>query len=136
MAMARMEINTYCHLPGRTTGVILRNQWKTRTTRNFAGIPVSRHILGIGRWCIVRVLKPAERVSHGKRWSAIRPGTVPQSEPLADDGGALLAISRPGLREGVIHHVVGFDAERVLDDLGGAVGIVAADGLLDAVKSR
>jgi hypothetical protein len=36
--------------------------WKTRTTRNFAGFPVFRHTLGIGRCCIARVLKPAERV--------------------------------------------------------------------------
>jgi hypothetical protein len=31
--------------------------WKTRTTRNFAGLPAFRHILGIGRWCIAHVLK-------------------------------------------------------------------------------
>jgi hypothetical protein len=33
--------------------------WKTR---NFAGFPAFSHILGIGQWCIVRVLKSAERV--------------------------------------------------------------------------
>src|SRR5215472_7825827 len=38
------------------------NLWKTRTTRNFAGFPAFRHIPGIGRCCIVRVLKPAQRV--------------------------------------------------------------------------
>jgi hypothetical protein len=31
--------------------------WKTR---NFAGFPAFSHILGIGQWCIVRVLKSAE----------------------------------------------------------------------------
>jgi hypothetical protein len=31
--------------------------WKTRTTRNFTGLPAFRHILGIGRWCIAHVLK-------------------------------------------------------------------------------
>jgi hypothetical protein len=34
------------------------NLWKTRTTRNFAGSPAFCHIPGIGRCCIVRVLKP------------------------------------------------------------------------------
>ena len=33
-----------------------------RYAQNFAGFPVFRHIPGIGRCCIVRVLKPAERV--------------------------------------------------------------------------
>jgi len=33
--------------------------WKTR---NFAGFPAFSHILGIGQWCIVRVLKSAEYV--------------------------------------------------------------------------
>jgi len=33
--------------------------WKTW---NVARFPAFRHILGIGRWCIVRVVKPAERV--------------------------------------------------------------------------
>src|SRR5262249_16167758 len=31
--------------------------WKTRRTRNFAGLSAFRHILGIGRWCIAHVLK-------------------------------------------------------------------------------
>jgi hypothetical protein len=30
--------------------------------------------------------------------------------------GALLAIVRPGLREAVVRHLLGFDAERILDD--------------------
>jgi hypothetical protein len=38
--------------------------WKTRTTRNFAGFPAFRHTLGIGRCCIARVLKPAERTAE------------------------------------------------------------------------
>jgi hypothetical protein len=50
-------------------GPFLRNMWKTWKTRNFAGFPGSGHILGVGRWCIVRVLKPAERVSHSGRLS-------------------------------------------------------------------
>jgi len=54
-------------------------------------------------------------------------------QPLADDGGALLAICGPYLWEGVVHHVVAFDAERVLDDLGGAVAVVAGDGLFEQV---
>ena len=37
--------------------------------------------------------------------------------PAADDAGALLADGRPVLREGVVDHLVGFDAEGLLDDL-------------------
>src|SRR6185312_11860696 len=44
-----------------------------------------------------------------------------------------LAIGRPGLWEAVLRHVVGFDAERVLDDLGGAVAVVAADRLFEQI---
>jgi len=54
-------------------------------------------------------------------------------QPIADDAGALLAILGPGLREAVIGHVVRFDAERALDDLGGAVAVAAADFLLEKV---
>jgi hypothetical protein len=43
-------------------------------------------------------------------------------QPLADGAGAQLPIGRPVLREAVVHDVVGFDAERILDDPGGAVG--------------
>jgi len=50
-------------------GPFLWSLWKTWKTRNFAGFPVSRHILGIGRWCIARLLKPAERVSYAGRLS-------------------------------------------------------------------
>jgi hypothetical protein len=47
---------------------------------------------------------------------------------LADDAGALLAIRRPGLGEHV-GDVVGFDAERLLDYLGGAVTVVGVRNL-------
>jgi hypothetical protein len=50
-------------------------------------------------------------------------------QPVADGAGALLAIGWPALREAVIHHVVGFDAEGFLDEFGGAVAVFAADGL-------
>jgi hypothetical protein len=42
-----------------------------------------------------------------------------------------LAVGRPFLRETVVHYVVGFDAERVLDELGCAVAVVAVDGSLE-----
>ena len=42
-------------------------------------------------------------------------------QPTADDASAHLAIGRPILRETMVHNVVGFDAECVLDDLGGAI---------------
>ncbi len=53
---APAKIRCQCCVP------FLRNLWKTRTTRNFAEFPAFRHILGTGRCCFVRVLKPAERV--------------------------------------------------------------------------
>jgi hypothetical protein len=54
-------------------------------------------------------------------------------QPVANDAGALLAISWPGLREGVVHHVVGFDAKGLLDELGSLIAVVAADGLFEQV---
>jgi hypothetical protein len=46
---------------------------------------------------------------------------------------ALLAISWPLLREAVVGHVVALDAERIPDDLGGAVAVIAVDRLPDKV---
>jgi hypothetical protein len=53
----------------------------------------------------------------GSRWS----GQITRFglQPLADDGGALLAILRPCRRKAVIDHVIAVDAERVLDNPGG-----------------
>ena len=56
-------------------------------------------------------------------------------QPVADDAGALLAISRPLLREAVVGHVVILDAERVPDNLGGPVAVIAVDRLLALVAS-
>jgi len=50
-------------------------------------------------------------------------------EPLADVPGAPLTVRRPLCRKAVAHDVVGFDAERVADDLGGLFGVVAVDRL-------
>jgi hypothetical protein len=52
-------------------------------------------------------------------------------QPVTDDGGALFAICRPSFREGVVHYIIAFDTECALDDLGGAVTVVAADGLIE-----
>jgi hypothetical protein len=52
-------------------------------------------------------------------------------QPLTDDAGASLAISRPVLREAVPSDIVGFDAEGLLYDLGGAIAVVGADGLFE-----
>ena len=57
-------------------------------------------------------------------------------QPTADDASAHLAIGRPILRETMVHNVVGFDAECVLDDLGGAIAVVAVDGLLERRPRR
>jgi hypothetical protein len=54
-------------------------------------------------------------------------------QPSADDGSALLVVGRPGLREAVVDNVVALDAERVLNDLGGAVGVVAVNRLFDQI---
>ena len=55
-------------------------------------------------------------------------------QPTADDASAHLAIGRPVLREGVVQDVVGFDAERVLDDLRGLVTVIAVDSSLKKVR--
>jgi hypothetical protein len=47
------------------------------------------------------------------------------SQPLADDARTPLAISRPSRREAIVDDVVALDAERVLDDPGGAISVVA-----------
>jgi hypothetical protein len=57
-------------------------------------------------------------------------------QPFTDDISALLAISWPFLREAVAGHVVAFDTERVPDDLGGAVAVVAIDCLLKRVRDE
>jgi hypothetical protein len=44
--MARTTKKSMTVIAGRSSG----NLWKTRKTRNIAGFPVSRHILGIGWW--------------------------------------------------------------------------------------
>jgi hypothetical protein len=36
---------------------------------------------------------------------------------------ALLAIRRPIFRKAIVDHVITLDAERVLDDLGGAIAV-------------
>jgi hypothetical protein len=54
-------------------------------------------------------------------------------QPFANDASAALAIVRPTLREAIVDDVVALDAERVVDDPGGAVAIVAVDRLLENV---
>jgi hypothetical protein len=46
-------------------------------------------------------------------------------QPFANDASAELAIVRPSLREAIVDDVVALDAERVLDDPGGAISVVA-----------
>ena len=52
-------------------------------------------------------------------------------QPPPNDAGALLAISRPVLREAIPSDIVGFDTEGLLYDLGGTIAIVGADGLFE-----
>ena len=51
-------------------------------------------------------------------------------EPLADVTGAPLAVSRPSRREAIVDDVVALDAERVSNDPGRLVRVVAVDRLL------
>jgi hypothetical protein len=55
-------------------------------------------------------------------------------QPVANDVGAPTAIFRPFLRKAAVDHVIVLDAERVLDDLGSAVPVIAIDGLLKQVS--
>jgi len=55
-------------------------------------------------------------------------------EPITDDASAHLAIFWPLFREAVVGNVVALDAERVPNDLGGEVAVVAVDRLLDEVS--
>jgi hypothetical protein len=48
-------------------------------------------------------------------------------QPVADDASAFLAIRRPVSRKTVVDHVIVLDAERVLDDLGGAVAKIVVN---------
>jgi hypothetical protein len=65
---------------------------------------------------------------------ALSRGLIPRLglQPLADVPGALLTIGWPFLRKAVVNHVIALDAERVLNDPGGAVAVVAVDRLVTA----
>jgi hypothetical protein len=54
-------------------------------------------------------------------------------QPLADVPGALVAIGRLFLREAVVHHVIAFDAERILDNPGGAIGVITVDSFVENI---
>ena len=49
-------------------------------------------------------------------------------QPLTDYAGTSFTIGRPSLRKDVIDDVIRFDAERVLNDLGGLFAVVTIDG--------
>ena len=54
-------------------------------------------------------------------------------QPLTDYAGTSFTIGRPSLRKDVIDDVIRFDAERVLNDLGGPFAVVAVDGSFQQV---
>ena len=54
-------------------------------------------------------------------------------QPLTDYAGTSFTIGRPSLRKNVIDDAIRFDAERVLNDLGSAVSVVAVDRLLEKI---
>src|SRR3984957_2591891 len=53
--------------------------------------------------------------------------------PLTDYAGTSFTIGRPSLRKDVIDDVIRFDAERVLNDLGGLFAVVTVDGSFQQV---
>jgi hypothetical protein len=50
---------------------------------------------------------------------------------FADNAGTQFPIIRPALLEVVVDDVIGFDTERLFDDLGGVLAVVGADGLFE-----
>ena len=54
-------------------------------------------------------------------------------QPLTDYAGKSFTIGRPSLRKDVIDDVIRFDAERVLNDLGGLFAVVTVDGSFQQV---
>jgi hypothetical protein len=54
-------------------------------------------------------------------------------QPLTDYAGTSFTIGRPSLRKDVIDDVIRFDAERVLNDLGGLFAVVTVDGSFQQV---
>ena len=53
--------------------------------------------------------------------------------PFADDRSPPFAIHWPFLGEAVVRNIVGFDTERVLDDLGRSLAVVAVDCLFQKI---
>ena len=72
-------------------------------------------------------------------WWRERDGTQSRQEarlglqPLTDYAGTSFTIGRSSLRKDVIDDVIRFDAERVLNDLGGLFAIVTVDGSFQQV---
>jgi hypothetical protein len=54
-------------------------------------------------------------------------------EPFADDRSAPFAIHWPFLGEALVRNIVGFDTERILDDLGRSLAVVAVDCLFQKI---
>ena len=67
-----------------------------------------------------------------ERWASAQEARL-GLQPLADDASAPLAIGRPSLGKDVGGDVVRLDAERVLNDLGGPIAVVAVDGSFQQV---
>ena len=57
----------------------------------------------------------------------------PGLQPLTDYAGTSFTIGRPSLRKDVIDDVTRFDAERVLNDLGGLFAVVTVGGSFQQV---
>ena len=54
-------------------------------------------------------------------------------QPLTDYAGTSFTIGRPGLRKDAIDNIIRFDAERVLNNLGGLFAVVTVDGSFQQV---
>ena len=72
----------------------------------------------------------SRRGLFGRPWRRDGEGTRSRQEarlglqPLTDYAGTSFTIGRPSLRKDVIDDVIRFDAERVLNDLGGLFTVV------------
>jgi hypothetical protein len=79
--------------------------------------------------CVVDFPRPRRAAGTLSRGQIPRLGL----QPLADVTGTLLTIGWPFLREAVVDHVVALDAERVSNDPGRTVAVVAVDRLLEKI---
>ena len=114
------------HLYKDRTGAAIHTV-RLRFGRSFLGVRFSGIRQGRCQKNIVRLATRRIGVSPS--------GQIPRFrlQPFTNDAGALLAIGRPALRQAIVRDVIALDAERLLDDLGGAIAVIAFDGLFEQI---